>query len=266
MSVKVPRGYAAVSFGQVHYRHAGSRRRPVLVLLHQTPSTSEMYEDLMLALAGDFLLYAPDTPGMGQSDPVEGAMTIDALADGIAEFLDGLGIGRCGVFGHHTGAAIAAQLAAAHPERVGALALSGPTLIDAALRAKLREVSATLPADGEGGHLVRRWRRILRMDRDVPLRIAQRETLNAIALGDRYSAAYEAVMEHDAESALAALTCPVLVFAGTRDVLHPRLDAAHALLANGVRREIADAGSLVCETHCREVAALLREFFPAGAA
>ena len=71
------------------------------------------------------------------------------------------------------------------------------------------------------------------MDRDVPLRIAQRETLNAIALGDRYSAAYEAVMAHDAERALAALTCPVLVFAGTRDVLYPQLDAAHSLLANG---------------------------------
>ena len=264
--MKVLRGYATVSFGQVHYRYTGTARRPVLVLLHQTPSTSAMYEDLMRALSGDFRLLAPDTPGIGLSDPVDGGMTIDALANGIAEFLDGLGIGRCCVFGHHTGAAIATQLAADHPERVEALALSGPTLIDADLRKKLPEVSATLPADSGGGHLVGRWRRILRMDRDVPLRIAQRETLNAISMGDRYSAAYEAVMAHDVERALAALICPVLVFAGTRDVLYPQLDAAHALLANGSRREIADAGSLVCETHCHEVAALLRDFFPAEAA
>ena len=263
--MKVSRGYATVSFGQVHYRRAGKARGPVVVLLHQTPSTSAMYEDLMLALAGDFRLYAPDTPGMGQSDPVAGQMTIDALSNGIVEFLDELGIDRCHLFGHHTGAAIAAQLAADRPERVRALALSGPTLIDAALRAKLPEVAATPPADEGGGHLVRRWRRILRMDRDVPLHIAQRETLNAIAMGDRYAAAYEAVLAHDAASALAELTCPVLVFAGTRDVLHPQLDAARALLANGAKREIADAGSLVCETHCPEVVALLREFFPAGA-
>lgn len=262
----VHRGYATVSFGQVHYRYAGTGRGPALVLLHQTPSTSAMYEDLMRALAGDFRLLAPDTPGMGLSDPVEGRMTIDALANGIVEFLDGLGIGRCCVFGHHTGAAIATQLAADHPERIDALALSGPTLIDAALRAKLPELSATLPTDDGGGHLVQRWRRIQRMDRDVPLHIAQRETLNAIAMGDRYSAAYEAVMAHDVERALAALTCPVLVFAGTRDVLYPQLNAAHALLADGSKREIADAGSLVCETHCPEVAALLREFFPAKAA
>ena len=221
-----------------------------------------MYEDLMLALANDFRLLAPDTPGMGLSDPVAGKMTIDALANGIIEFLDDLGIDRCYLFGHHTGAAIAAQLGARHPDRVEALALSGPTLIDATLRAKLPEVAAMPPIEEDGGHLVQRWRRICQMDQDVPLEIAQRETLNAIALDDRYSAAYQAVIAHDVETALAALTCPVLVFAGTGDVLHPQLDAALALLANGSKREIADAGTFVCETHCDDVAALLREFFP----
>ena len=260
--MKVVRGYTTVSFGQVHFRSAGTARRPVLVLLHQTPSTSAMYEDLMRALADDFRLFAPDTPGMGLSDPVEGEMTIDALANGIDEFLDEVRIDRCFVFGHHTGAAIATQLAANYPERVDALALSGPTLIDSALRAKLPEVAAAPPFDEGGGHLVERWRRICRMDRDVPLDIAHRETLNAIALNDRYPAAYEAVMAHDIESALAALTCPVLVFAGTRDVLYPQLDAALSLLVNGSKREIADAGTFVCETHCEEVAALLREFLP----
>ena len=264
--MKVLRGYTTVSFGQVHYRHAGTVRGPALVLLHQTPSTSAMFEDLMLALADDYRLYAPDTPGMGLSDPVAGEMTIGALADGIVEFLDGLGIDRCHLFGHHTGAAIAKQLAADHPNRVDALALSGPTLIDAALRAKLPEVAAPPPIEEDGGHLVQRWQRIKQMDRDVPLHIAQRETLNAIAHKDRYAAAYGAVLAHDAERALAALTCPVLVFAGTRDVLHPQLNPALALIANGTKREIDDAGSLVCETHCQEVAALLREFFPAAAA
>ena len=259
------RGYTKASFGQIHYRYAGTAGRPALVLLHQTPSTSAMYEDLMLALASDFGLLAPDTPGMGLSDPVAGKMTIDALVDGIIEFLDELRIDRCFVFGHHTGAAIAAQLGARHPDRVNALALSGPPLIDAALRSKLPEVAAQPPIEEDGSHLVQRWRRICQMDQDVPLEIAHRETLNAIALDDRYSAAYEAVMAHDVEGTLAALTCPVLVFAGIRDVLYPQLNSALTLLANGSKREIADAGTFVCETHCDEVAALLRAFFPSAA-
>ena len=263
--MKVIRGYTTVSFGQVHYRSAGKARRPVLVLLHQTPSTSAMYEDLMRALANDFRLLAPDTPGMGLSDPVEGRMTIDALANGLVEFLDDLRVDRCYVFGHHTGAAIAAQLGANLPDRVEAVVLSGPTLIDATLRAKLPEVAAAPPFDEGGGHLVERWRRICQMDRDVPLAIANRETLNAIALDDCYRAAYEAVMAHDVERALTALTCPALVFAGTRDVLYPRLNAALSLLAKGSKREIADAGTFLCETHCDEVAELLREFLSAAA-
>ena len=263
--MRVSRGYATVSFGQIHYRYAGTAHRPVLVLLHQTPSTSAMYEDLMLALANDYRLLAPDTPGMGLSDPVVGEMTIDALANGLTEFLDDLDIDRCLVFGHHTGAAIATQVAADHPDRVDALALSGPTLIDATLRTKLPEVAATIPVDGEGGHLLQRWDRIRGMDQDVSLDIVQRETLNAITMDERYPAAYDAVMAHDVEKALAALNCPVLVFAGTGDVLYPQLDAALALLANGSKREIANAGTFVCETHCHEVAALLREFFPSVA-
>ena len=102
--MSVHRGYAAVSFGQVHYRYAGRGDKPVLVLLHQTPSTSEMYVELMQALEQDFRLLAPDTPGMGMSDMIDGELTIAGLADSIAEFLDEIGIDHCFVFGHHTGA------------------------------------------------------------------------------------------------------------------------------------------------------------------
>ena len=259
--MKVLRDYTTASFGQVHYRHAGAQVRPAVVLVHQTPSTSAMYEDLMLALANDFRLIAPDTPGMGLSDPVAGTPRIEALARGIAEFLDRLEIDRCHLFGHHTGAAIAAQLAADRPERVEKLALSGPTLLDAGLRARLPEAAATVPAEDDGAHLVKMWRRTVDKDPNASLDIVHRETIDALALGEHYPAAYDAVMAHDIEGTLATLSCPVLVFAGTADVLHGQLDAAFALLANGSKREIDGAGTYVCETHRHEVAALLRAFF-----
>ena len=68
--MNVARGYTTTSFGQVHYRFAGTPGKPVVVFLHQTPSDSAMYEDLMRELADDYRLFAPDTPGMGMSDPV----------------------------------------------------------------------------------------------------------------------------------------------------------------------------------------------------
>lgn len=259
--MRVWRAYAKVSSGQVHYRFAGTPGKPVVVLLHQTPSTSAMYEELMLAMAKDYRLFAPDLPGMGQSDPLPGPMTIAKLAGAITEFLDELCIDRCRLFGHHTGASIAAELAAKAPERVAALALSGPPLLDDELREKLPAYAAPIPGSQSGAHLAEMWRRIHGKDKAAPLDIVERETLSGIALGGRYADTYNAVLEHDMGAALAALDCPVLVFAGTADLLHGRLDAAAALLSHAFRQEIDGAGTFVCETHCREVTCLLCDFF-----
>lgn len=264
--MSVRRGYTATSFGQVHYRYAGTVGKPVIVLLHQTPSTGAMYEDLMLALAGDYRLFAPDTPGMGMSDPVDGEMTIGALADGIAEFLDEVGIDHCYVFGHHTGAAIAAELAARHTNRFDAVALCGPTLLNEELKARLPDAAKVIPVCEDGSHLVGMWQRIRGKDANLSLPIAQRETLSGVTLGDLYPAAYDAVIEHDIENALRKVSIPVLVFAGTGDVLYQQLDAALALLSDGRKLEIEGAKSFICETHCQEVAGILREFFPREAA
>jgi haloalkane dehalogenase len=264
--VRIWRAYTKVSTGQIHYRFTGTTGKPVLVLLHQTPSTSAMYEDLMLAMADDYRLFAPDLPGMGQSDPLSGPLTIGALAATITEFLDELCVDRCYLFGHHTGASIAAELAATAPERVSALALSGPPLLDNALREALRARAVPIPGTEDGAHLAAMWQRIHGKDKEAPLAIVERETLNGIALGDGYADAYHAVAQHDMGNALAALTCPVLIFAGTADLLHGRLDAAMDLLANASKEEIEGAGTFVCETHSLEVASLLRSFCPGVAA
>lgn len=264
--VSVYRGYAAVSFGQVHYRYAGAGDKPVLVLLHQTPSTSEMYVELMEVLEQDFRLLAPDTPGMGMSDMITDELTIANLADGIAEFLDEIGIDHCLVFGHHTGASIAAELAARHPKIVDAIALSGPALLDDALRAKLKTSAATVAPSEDGAHLQTMWDRIVGKDADASLSIIERETLSGLQLGGRYSDTYTAVIEHDFATTAAAMQCPALVFAGTLDPLIGQLDAAFELLQQGSKTTIGGARTFVCETHKTEVADLLKNFFPREAA
>jgi pimeloyl-ACP methyl ester carboxylesterase len=225
-----------------------------------------MYEALMLAMAGEYRLLAPDLPGMGQSDALPPPLTVAAMAAAVGEFLDELGVDRCFVFGHHTGASVAAELAANLKERVVALALSGPPLLDDDLRARLPALAKPFPACRDGTHLRRMWQRINGKDESASLEIVERETLSGIALGRCYADAYDAVIAHDMRGALEALTCPVLVFAGTADVLYRRLDDAHALLARGARAEIDGAGTFACETHCREVNALLGDFFQGAAA
>ncbi len=261
----VRRGYVAVSFGQIHYRYAGTPGKPVVLLLHQTPSTSEMYVDLMEELADDFRLLAPDTPGMGLSDPVAGEMSIAALADGVAEFLDELGVESCFVFGHHTGASIAAELGRRHPGTATAVAMSGPTLLSDELRDKLPGMATTIPVDSDGSHMQAMWDRLAAKDPNASADIVTREALSGIQIGECYGAAYQAVVEQDFAGAAESLECPALVFAGTGDPLHGQLDATLALLKRGRSASIEGARTFLCETHCKEVAELLRDFFAAEA-
>jgi pimeloyl-ACP methyl ester carboxylesterase len=51
-----------------------------------------------------------------------------------------LGVGRAAVVGHHTGAAIAVEIAAAYPEHVAALVLSASPYVDEARRLEAKEM------------------------------------------------------------------------------------------------------------------------------
>ena len=95
----IRRAYCDIDAGQLHYRQAGNPQKMPLVLLHQSPSSSVMFEALMQALGDDYWLLAPDTPGFGQSDPLQEPVSIAAYAKAIQQFLDALNIERAFLFG-----------------------------------------------------------------------------------------------------------------------------------------------------------------------
>lgn len=117
------RGYAPFTAGQIHYAEAGDG--PPLLLLHSAPRSSRAYRLMLPRLAGGFRAIAPDLPGFGASDPLAGAVTMDALADAMVELLDALGVAKAHVFGYHTGNKVAAAMAARHPARIDRLILCG---------------------------------------------------------------------------------------------------------------------------------------------
>lgn len=257
----IKRGYVPAGRAQIHYRRAGQPTAPLLVLLHQTPSTSAMYEPLMHALSDRFDLLALDTPGFGNSDAIDGEFSIAAAASALAAAVRWIRREPAYWFGHHTGAALALQVAATHPEQVARLAMSGPCLLDDALRQKLPQLAAPIPQAADGSHLQALWTRMRAKDAEAPLDILERETLTAAAAGVCYAQAYAAVTQVDTQAQLKALQCPTLVFAGTLDPLYGQLEAAYRLLAQGRKAEIFGARTFVCERNTADVAALLKDFF-----
>jgi haloalkane dehalogenase len=263
--VTVRRGYVDVAAGQLHYRCAGNSAKPTIVLLHQSPSSSAMYEPLMERLADDFYLLAPDTPGFGNSDPLAGDvedLEIGDYAAVIYEFLCALGVTSCGLFGHHTGAAIAVQLAHDSPQMIAAMALSGPTLLSEEQARTLPDAASPFPASDDGGHLQAMWQRIRSKDPEAPLSLVQREMLSAFASGPSYQASYRAVTRQDFATQLATINCPVLVFAGDEDPLYGAVAPTLERLRHGVHFELPGGErTYVCERQAGIVAAALAEFF-----
>lgn len=255
----IRRAYHDLAHGQMHVRVHETPGAPWLVLLHQSPSSSAMFEPLMHALAGRFSLLAPDNPGFGQSDPLPHT-SVPALAEAVGAVMDARGIARAGLFGHHTGAAIAGELAARRPDLCAGLAMCGPPILDAAMRAKLPGMAPVEPLRADGGHLTRMWARLRAKETAAPVAISQRELGLAFAAAAVTADAYRAVADHDLAACLTALSCPKLVFAGVRDSLVDHLPRAGAI-AGVAPIVMEDAGGYACEMATDRVAALLDDFF-----
>lgn len=231
---------------QIHFRRAG--RGPAVILLHASPRSSASLEPLMRAAPDNLSLFAFDTPGFGGSDALAPDSTIDDFAEALARTLDALGLRRVGVYGTHTGAAIAAVFAMRHPTRVARLVLDGISTFDAAERADL--LDGYLPPfvpQTDGGHLAWLWTRLrdqalffpwhrrttaTRLLRPVPdAEALHRAAIEWVSACD-YRTAYAAAIRTDGAATVARLSVPALVGARADDVLEPHLDRLHTLPAS----------------------------------
>src|SRR5471032_487045 len=130
----IERSFVSVRSGRVHLAAAGTGR-PIL-LLHQTPRSWDEFREVLPLLGQHYRAIAMDSMGFGDSEPLpSGTISIESLAVAAHEVLLALGHRRAVIVGHHTGAAIAAEIAAAYPDSVDALVLSASPFVDPARRA-----------------------------------------------------------------------------------------------------------------------------------
>jgi pimeloyl-ACP methyl ester carboxylesterase len=108
----------------IFYREAGPKDAPAVMLLHGFPTSSHMYRNLIPLLSDRYRLVAPDLPGFGFSDApdhTQFAYTFDHLTEIIDRFTMAVGLDRYALYVFDYGAPIGFRLANAHPERITAL-------------------------------------------------------------------------------------------------------------------------------------------------
>ena len=123
---------------EIFYREAGPKDAPTLLLLHGFPTSSQMFRNLIPALADQYHLIAPDYPGFGNSamptvDQFE--YTFDNLALVMDGFTQKLGLDHYSLYVMDYGAPVGFRLAVAHPERVQSLIVQNGNAYDEGLMA-----------------------------------------------------------------------------------------------------------------------------------
>jgi pimeloyl-ACP methyl ester carboxylesterase len=214
----ITRRFVEVPAGTIHCAIAGTG--PSVLLLHQTPRSWDEYRDVLPLLGSGFQAIAMDTIGFGDSSkPPLGSDSIERWAEVTISLADALGIEKLSVVGHHTGAAIAIELAAAYPDRIDAAVLSAAPLIDARFRARHSgppRIDNVIPRP-DGSHLGELWR--IRQPWYPPgdVDLLERFIVDAIKAGPRAAEGHAVVARYVMETRLPLIRCPVLVIAPSAD-------------------------------------------------
>ena len=176
---------------QLHYVEQGTGEP--LVLLHGNGEDNTYFEHQIAYFSANRRVIAPDTRGHGGSPRGTAPFTLGQFACDLRDFLDERGIDAADVLGFSDGGNIALLFALAFPARVRRLVLNGANLFPEGLteptRCEIAEEQAAALASGDVRQL-----ELLRLMTDEP---------------------------HIEPARLADLPMPVLVVAGTDDMIEP---------------------------------------------
>ena len=222
---KITKHFVSINNRRLHYHRCGSG--PVLVLLHASACSAKVMRPHILYFSRDFTVIAPDTPGFGLSDQLSiEEVTTEDLADALLDAINILGIKKISLYGRHTGAQIAVEFAARHPEHCAMVLTDGFPIYS--LEERKRRLENYLPPivpTFDGAHLIWLWFRYReqhvfwpwnaqsddkRADADVPdLDFLHRGVVEMLEAGDGYRIGYATAYRHRGLDVVDDLTVPV---------------------------------------------------------
>lgn len=256
------KGYVDTTEGQIHYRIDGTGEP--LLLLHQTPMYAET-RALVPFLADDFTVVAMDTVGYSNSYIPPREYEIEDFGRSVVSLLDGLGIKKTSIFGHHTGATIGVEVATAYPERVDKLILSGCPYWSTEKRAeRLDQVGERLSQPwltDDGQFLLSSWELYKNFSPNTGPEIWIKAFI--CSLTSRTSSPYDAhlaVYRYDIIPKMPLIQSPTLLISGSNDMFLDLLETTKSAIPKCRTQVIQDGGVLICLEKPGELAQAILDF------
>jgi pimeloyl-ACP methyl ester carboxylesterase len=281
---KVTHKTVSVNGLDIFYREAGPAVAPAVLLLHGFPTSSQMFRNLIPALADRYRVVAPDYPGYGHSAMPprdQFTYTFDNLAKVIDAFTEQVGLTRYALYLQDYGAPVGYRLAARHPDRVTAVVVQNGSAYDEGLdnpfwepiKAYWREPTSQARRDALRGLLTydaTRWQYTHgepRPELVSPGGAAHDQFLldrpgNAEVQLDLFlSYGSNPPLYPDWQAYFRKYQPPVLIAWGKNDQIFPAAGAEpYKRDLKTLEYHLLDAGHFALETSGDEIAALMREF------
>ncbi len=229
---------SSVNGVELYHEWHGPEGAPVVVFVNGLLTDTTSWAAHLPFFTERYRCLVYDCRGQGRSDKPDQPYVPTLHAADLAALCDVLGVGPALFVGLSNGGTALLYLAAQHPVRVRALAVSGVFAhADALQRAKLRSWITAMEAGSATGRfdtsmpwvwgarfLESNLERVMKF-RDRALQIPDAAAINLL----------RGAMDHDARTVLERITAPALVLVGEEDVLTPRW------LAEDVARRIPGA-------------------------
>ena len=220
------RAYTEVPEGQIHYQFGGGG--PTLLLLHQTGFNSDEYWRMMPELSKTYRVVAMDTLGYGKSDKPPVGFKHEDYARTVVSFLSALAINRCNIVSHLTGAGIAVEVAAAHPELVDKLVLIDIPFYSPEMRIERqnRKDFKGWELKDDGSHISDYWKRFRGLTPKASAENLTTAVLSTLLAGPRSHDGHQALFRYIMETRLPLIKAPTLLISGSEAPIRERVDAA----------------------------------------
>ena len=232
----------------LHYWLAGDG--PPLFLLHPSPLSGAFMQPLLKRLAPRVTAIAPDTPGFGESDPIEGAPAdLHPFVQAMRALRKALGLRQVAVYGSATGAQIAIEWAKADAAAVCGLVLDNAAdFTDAERRRIMDGYFPDVAPVADGSHLARAWQAAHDATLFFPWqrpedghRIAPRlgpaaamdlTARGYLAAGPGYRSAYQAAFRNERAERVQPIRAPLVILRWQGSILKPWTDRFDAYAWN----------------------------------
>lgn len=217
-----------INGSRIHYESLGRGRQPI-VFVHGWLGSWRYWVPVMQDLSVEYRTYALDLWGFGDSDKDPRRYAVGDYVEMVVDFMDALAIERAPLVGHTLGGAVAAELAARHPERVSrVLAVGLPLTADA--------INQRLLSAGPNEALARVFWHRQPVHEEVEMGIPK-TARNAMAL------TIQSVARLQLKDTLDAIDVPLLTVYGAQDNVIDPDQAAELQINHYAARALVLAGS-----------------------